>query len=125
MAARLGNVLYWAACMLAALCLAIGLMMYPGADTMGVEVARQHGQSDAQILEHLKQPGKMLNFDVDEALKAGYSPSEVLNYLVEQRRSWFGGLPDRRAGAILIAATTAALLLWLAGRALRYVLAGT
>lgn len=46
MLARLGHVLYWTGCLLAALSLTVGWINYPGVDTTGIEVARQRGLSD-------------------------------------------------------------------------------
>jgi hypothetical protein len=109
---RLGDILYSAACVLAVLCLALGWLVYKGVDTTGIEVARQHGHSDAQILEQRK--GQDKHFRYDEARTHGYSPTQILDHIVEHERSY-----DRSA---LITGTIAALLCWATGLGIRSVL---
>ena len=89
MLARLGHVFYWTGCLLAALSLTLGWMGYPGVDTTGIEVARQRGLSDASIVQQRvsAEPSKAQQYE--EASKAGYSPTEVLDFLVKSRgRGW-------------------------------------
>jgi DnaJ-domain-containing protein 1 len=109
---RLGDILYSAACVLAVLCLALGWLVYNGVDNTGIEVARQHGHSDAQIVEQRKNQDK--HFKYDEALKDGISPTEILDHIVEHERSY--------NTTALIAAAVAALLCWALGLGIRFVL---
>jgi hypothetical protein len=60
----------------------------------------------------------------ETASKAGYSPAEILDFLVKTNRSRLGGLPDLQTNPMLVVAAAVALLAWLVGFALRYVLAG-
>jgi hypothetical protein len=122
MTARLGNVLYWATCILAVLCLVLGWFLYQGADTTGIENARLEGQSDAQIFQ--QQRNAIGNYKFDEALKAGYTQTEILNYLVTAKRSRASGLLSWPPVADVYIPVCAALFAWLVGRAARYVLAG-
>ena len=125
MLARLGNVLYWAGCLLAALSLAIGWINYPGVDTTGIEVARQRGLSDASIVEQRMSATPAEAQKYETATKSGYSPTEILDYLVKSNRSRLTALPDFQQNPMLVIAAAIALLAWIVGRALRYLLAGT
>jgi hypothetical protein len=126
MLARLGNVLYWAGCMLAALSITIAWINYPGVDTTGIEAARQRGLSDASIVQQRIAAAPSATPQAYEtAAKAGYSPTEILDHLVITNRSRLAGLPDLQQNPILVMAGATALLAWAVGRALRYVLAGT
>jgi hypothetical protein len=137
MIARLGNVLYWAACLLAILILAVGWTNYQGIDTTGIEAARRRGETDVSILEQQKNPlfpqsgveatkrAAGIAAGIEASTKAGYSPTEILDFLVKRQRSRLAGLPDLEQDPTLAIAGAAALLVWLLGRALRYVLAGT
>jgi hypothetical protein len=121
MAARLGNVIYWAACILAALCLVLGWVSYQGADTTGIELARSQGEPDVQIFQQQKRSGEKFKFD--EAVKAGYTQTEVLNYLVSANRSRLSGALKWPPAPEVYIAVFAAVLIWLVGRAVQYVLA--
>jgi hypothetical protein len=68
MVARLGNVLYWAACIFAVLCIAIGWVAYEGVDTTGIEAARQKGSSDIQILQQRKIVDQSFGYDAESWL---------------------------------------------------------
>jgi hypothetical protein len=127
MIARLGNLLYWLGCLLAVLILAVGWANYQGIDTTGIEAARRRGESDVSILEQQKSrhPPFPQGQGFEAAAKAGYSPTEVLDYLVKVRRSRLAGLPDLQQDPTLGIAGAAALLVWLVGRALRYLFAAT
>jgi hypothetical protein len=125
MIARFGNVLYWAACLCAVLSLAIGWINYPGVDTTGIEAARRGGLSDASIMQQQMAQPNAKPEQFEAASKAGYSPTEILDYLVKNKRSRFAGPPDLQQNPELVFAGAAALLAWLVGRALRYILAGT
>jgi hypothetical protein len=124
MLARLGHVFYWTGCLLAALSLTLGWISYPGVDTTGIEVARQRGLSDASIVQQRigVEPASAQQYGA--ASKAGYSPTEILDFLVKTRRSRLGGLPDLQTNPTLVVTAAVALLAWLIGLALRYVLAG-
>jgi hypothetical protein len=123
MGARLGYVLYWTFCLLAALWLAIGWVNYPGVDTTGIIKARVSGLSDAQIFKDRKSASPE-SYKYDEALKDGYTPTEILNYLVERDTSKYAGFPKTPEGWPVYLAALAAGVTWLIGRALRYILAG-
>ena len=124
MLARLGHVIYWAGCLLAAVILTVGWINYPGVDTTGIEVARQLGLSDASIVQQriAAEPSSAQQYET--ASKVGYSPTEILDFLVKKNRSRLGGLPDLQTNPMLLVTAAAALLAWLAGFAFRYVLAG-
>jgi hypothetical protein len=123
--ARLGNVLYWAACLVAVLILAIGWINYPGVDTTGIEAARRSGLSDASIMQQQMAHPSAKPQQFEAASNAGYSPTEILDYLVKSHRSRLAGPPDLQQDPELVFVGAAALLAWLLGRALRYILAGT
>jgi hypothetical protein len=125
MLARLGNLLYWTGCALAALILAFGWMEYPGVDTTGIEAARQSGLSDTAIVQQRLTMPSTNSRAYESAAKAGYSPTEILDYLVRTNRSRLAALPDLQQNPRLMLAAAAALLAWVVGRALRYLLAGT
>jgi hypothetical protein len=124
MLARLGHVIYWTGCLLAALSLTVGWINYRGVDTTGIEVARQRGLSDASIVQQriAAEPSSAQQYEA--ASKAGYSPTEILDFLVEKHRSRLGSLPDLQTNPMLVVTAGVALLAWLFGFALRYVLAG-
>jgi hypothetical protein len=107
---------------LAVLCLALGLVSYQGADTTGIELARTQGQSDAHIFQSQKSAPDGYKFD--EALRAGYTQTEILDYLVTARRSRISGLLNWPPAFEVYITAFAALLIWLVGRAGRYILAG-
>ena len=126
MIARFGNVLYWVGCLLAALSLAVGWIGYPGVDTTGIEVARQSGLDDASIVQQRAMAAPASSRQkYESASKAGYSPTEILDYLIETNRSRLAGWPDLQKNPNLIVAAGFAVFAWVVGRALRYVLAGT
>ena len=126
MLARLGHVLYWMGCLIAALSLSVGWISYSGVDTTGIEFARQNGTSDEAIFEQRITVGTPTEVQQYKAAsKAGYSPTEILDYLVMHKRSRLAALPDLQQNPGLVMAGVAAILAWLIGRALRYVLAGT
>jgi DnaJ domain len=106
-AARIGDIVYWVACVLAGLYLGYGWIVYRGVDTTGIELARQHGYSDTQILSQRKDQVR----GYDEALKEGYSATEILDHIVERRRSY-----DKPA---LITAASAAFMCWAVGLGVR------
>jgi hypothetical protein len=124
MLARLGHVFYWTGCLLAALSLTVGWFSYPGVDTTGIEIARQRGLSDASIVQQriAAEPASAQQYET--ASKAGYSPTEILDFLVKTHRSRLGGLPDLQTNPMLVITAAVALLAWLVGFALRYVLTG-
>lgn len=123
MAARLGNVLYWLGCLAAFLCVAVGWADYRGVDTTGIEAARQRGQTDAQILQQRKA-SDVDRFDYDGAIKVGYTPTEILDFVVKDKRSKLAGMPDLQREPFLVLTIVAAIAVWGVGRAFRYVLAG-
>jgi hypothetical protein len=125
MLARLGHVLYWMGCLIAALSLSVGWISYAGVDTTGIELARQNGAGDEAILEQRIAAGTPTEIQQYKAAsKAGYSPTEILDYLVIRRKSRLAALPDLQRNPELVVAGVIAILAWLIGRALRYVLAG-
>src|ERR1700733_540610 len=124
MLARLGHVFYWTGCLLAVLSLSIGWFTYSGVDTTGIEVARQRGLSDEAIVQQRIAADPTSAHRYEEASKVGYSPTEILDYLVKNKRSRLGGLPDLQTNPMLVVSTAFALFAWLVGFALRYVLAG-
>jgi hypothetical protein len=126
MLARLGHVLYWTGCLIAALSLSIGWISYPGVDTTGIKFARQSGASDEAILEQRMAAGTPTEVQQYKAAsQAGYSPTEILDYLVMRKKSRLAALPDLQQNPELVVAGVVAILAWLIGRALRFVLAGT
>ena len=110
--------------MLAALSLTVGWFSYPGVDTTGIEIARQRGLSDASIVQQRITAEPASAHQYEEAAKVGYSPTEILDYLVKNKRSRLGGLPDLQTNPVLVITAAVALLAWLVGFALRYVFAG-
>jgi hypothetical protein len=126
MLARLGHVLYWTGCLIAAVSLSIGWISYSGVDTTGIELARQNGTGDEAIFEQRITVGTPTEVQQYRAAsKAGYSPTEILDYLVMHKRSRLAAMPDLQQNPGLVVAGVLAILAWLIGRALRYVLAGT
>jgi hypothetical protein len=109
---------------LAALCLVIGWTNYQGADTTGIELARSQGAPDAQIFLQQRNKPNSKAFEFDEALKAGYSQTEILNYLVQTHSSRMDGILAWPPATPVILTVGAAVLIWLIGRAFRYVLSG-
>jgi hypothetical protein len=125
MLARLGHVLYWTGCLIAALSLSVGWISYAGVDTTGIELARQNGTGDEAILEQRIAAGTPTEIQQYQAAsKAGYSPTEILDYLVMHKKSRLAALPDLQQNPELVVTGVIAILAWLIGRALRYVLAG-
>jgi hypothetical protein len=120
MISRLGNVLYWASCLVAVACLVITVtMFYKGTDTSGIEAARRAGTSDQEILDQQRRS----NPKIDDALKVGYTRSEILTYLVDQSRSRLA-IPNQDEAKIIGMGAGLAVAIWLVGRAFKYVLAG-
>jgi hypothetical protein len=121
--ARLGNVLYWTGCLIGALWIAVATFgVYHDLKTDDIREARLSGKSDHAILEEVRP--RSSRFDIDGALKATYTPTEILNHLRSD-------VPEisrphlRNPGPFeYLIVLGPALLVWLIGRAARYILAG-